>query len=218
MFINLNLYAGGPQKIHQSYHQANRPELCGNCAFTQNFHNRKSGEITVFFAACNYGNKRNEPLTSRNDFLSNFENKKAVVKSLAAELRTLGFQVFGCPCNADTKRVKTALEYLKKQPVILYADDTDILSLLLHHSHNIPDLQHIFLTEMTKKSDHQQHKCYSIRKVISQLIKREEPKLPCILLAHAFTGCDTTFIFKKLKNSKRPRNIADIFYKDGQNP
>ena len=133
-------------------------------------------------------------------------------------MRILGFQVFGCPYNADTKRVKTALEYLKDQPVILYADDTDILSLLLHHSHNIPDLKHIFLTEMTKKSGHQQHKCYSIRKVISQLIKREEPKLPYILLAHAFTGCDTTFIFKNLKNSKRPRNIADIFYKDGQNP
>ena len=27
-----------------------RPKLCGNCAFPQNFHTRKSGEITVFFA------------------------------------------------------------------------------------------------------------------------------------------------------------------------
>ena len=25
------------------------PKLCGNCAFTQNFHNRKLGEITVFY-------------------------------------------------------------------------------------------------------------------------------------------------------------------------
>ena len=29
---------------------ANRPKLCGNCAFAQNFHTRKLGEITVFFA------------------------------------------------------------------------------------------------------------------------------------------------------------------------
>ena len=29
---------------------ANRPKLCGNCAFPQNFHTRKLGEITVFFA------------------------------------------------------------------------------------------------------------------------------------------------------------------------
>ena len=27
----------------------NRPKLRGNCAFPQNFHTRKSGEITVFF-------------------------------------------------------------------------------------------------------------------------------------------------------------------------
>ena len=29
---------------------ANRPKLWGNCAFPQNFHTRKLGEITVFFA------------------------------------------------------------------------------------------------------------------------------------------------------------------------
>ena len=27
-------------------------KLCGNCAFPQNFHTRKSGEIMVFFAVC----------------------------------------------------------------------------------------------------------------------------------------------------------------------
>ena len=27
-----------------------RPKLCGNCVFPQNFHTRKLGEITVFFA------------------------------------------------------------------------------------------------------------------------------------------------------------------------
>ena len=27
-----------------------RPKLSGNCAFSQNFHTRKSGEITVFYA------------------------------------------------------------------------------------------------------------------------------------------------------------------------
>ena len=27
-----------------------RPKLCGNCAFPQNFHTRKLGEITVFIA------------------------------------------------------------------------------------------------------------------------------------------------------------------------
>ena len=106
-------------------------------------------------------------------------------------------------------------------------DDTDVLSLLLHHYYNTLDLKDIFLTEMTRKSDHQQRKCYSIRKVFSQLLKQGEPTLPYLLFSYAFTGYDTTSaiyqfgkssIFKKLKNSKQPRNIADIFYKDGQNP
>ena len=30
--------------------RANHPKLCGNCAFPQNFHASKSGEITVFYA------------------------------------------------------------------------------------------------------------------------------------------------------------------------
>ena len=30
--------------------EANRPKLCGNCTFPQNFHTKKLGEITVFFA------------------------------------------------------------------------------------------------------------------------------------------------------------------------
>ena len=29
--------------------RANRPKLCGNCAFQQNFHNRELVEITAFY-------------------------------------------------------------------------------------------------------------------------------------------------------------------------
>ena len=47
-------------------------------------------------------------------------------------MRILGFQVFKCPCDADTKIAKVAPKCSKKQPVTVHADDTDILSLLLH--------------------------------------------------------------------------------------
>ena len=33
-----------------------RPKLCGSCAFSQNFHTRKLGKITVFFAVPGYIN------------------------------------------------------------------------------------------------------------------------------------------------------------------
>ena len=34
----------------QFSYTANRPKLCGNCAFPQNFHSRKLGELMVFYA------------------------------------------------------------------------------------------------------------------------------------------------------------------------
>ena len=37
----------------------NRPKLCGNCAFPKNFHTRKSGEITVYFAVNRFSVSRN---------------------------------------------------------------------------------------------------------------------------------------------------------------
>ena len=138
-------------------------------------------------------------MTDRNTFLSNHKNLKTFVKGLAAKLRILGFQVSECSCDADTAIVKFALNS-KEQSVIVYADDTNIISLLLHHYHNKPNLEDIFLTAMTRKSDHQQSKYYSIRGIINQLLKR--------LFAPVFTGCDTTSavyqfgktsIFKKLK-------------------
>ena len=32
----------------------NRPKLCGNCVISQNFHTRKLGEFTVFYAVINF--------------------------------------------------------------------------------------------------------------------------------------------------------------------
>ena len=36
-----------------------RPKLCGNCAFPKNFHTKKLGEITVFFAVSFKGGSEN---------------------------------------------------------------------------------------------------------------------------------------------------------------
>ena len=33
----------------KSVNNVNRPKLCGNCTFPQNFRTRKLGEITVFY-------------------------------------------------------------------------------------------------------------------------------------------------------------------------
>ena len=39
---------------HSGKTQAIRPKLCGNCAFPQNFHTRKLGEITVLLTMVKY--------------------------------------------------------------------------------------------------------------------------------------------------------------------
>ena len=72
---------------------------------------------------------------------------------MPTKLRILGFRVFECHCDADATIVKVILKNSTEQPVIVYANDTDILSFLLHHCQNTPDLKDIFLTEMTGKSD-----------------------------------------------------------------
>ena len=154
-------------------------------------------------------------------FSFNYENK-----GLAAKLRILGSRVFECPCDADIAIVKKALKSSKEQPVIVYADDTDILSLLLHLYHSTPDLKDIFLAEMTRPSATQMLFNQRSYQTVS---KTRGPTLPYLLFAHAFTDCDMnstysaiyllgkTFIFEKLKHSKRLRNSADIS-KNGQNP
>ena len=41
-----------------------RPKLCGNCAFPQNFHTNKLGEISVFYASWTFDRVLNKPLLS----------------------------------------------------------------------------------------------------------------------------------------------------------
>ena len=120
-------------------------------------------------------------VTDRNTSF-NYENK-----GLAAKLRILGSRVFECPCDADTAIVKKALKSSKEQPVIVYADDTDILSLLLHLYHSTPDLKDIFLAEMTRPSATQMLFNQRSYQTVS---KTRGPTLPYLLFAHAFTDCD----------------------------
>ena len=55
--------------------RVNRPKLCGNCAFPQNFHNGKLGEITVFFT------ERSKNIDERNKYRFIFDFKKMKQKN-----------------------------------------------------------------------------------------------------------------------------------------
>lgn len=92
-----------------------------------------------------------------------------------------------CPSDADTTIVKVALEY-ENRPVTIFADDTDILCLVLHHLYILRDHGDIYLKNMTRKNDAELRPCYRIQDIIDA---SESVHVEYILFCHAFTGCET---------------------------
>ena len=69
----------------------------------------------------------------RDAFLTNNENKQALVNHLGIHLIKAGYQVKHASADADTLIAKTAIDAVQDQNVTLVADDTDLLCLLLFH-------------------------------------------------------------------------------------
>ena len=153
----------------------------------------------------------------RNEFLTNYTNKENFVTALAAKLEANGIKVVPCPSDADTTIVKVALDY-EKRPVTIFADDTDISCLLLHHIYILRDHGDIYLKNMTRKIDIKIRSCCRIQDIIDA---SENFHVEYMLFCHAFTGCETisaihmfgkTSILAKLKGSSKLKNIADQFF------
>ena len=81
--------------------------------------------------------KNDSPCTSnRSTVFSNYI-KANFVKFSGEKLRRNDFNVvIRCPMEADKTIIKTALTAVKDASVNVFADDTDILSLLSHHRTN----------------------------------------------------------------------------------
>ena len=124
--------------------------------------------------------------------------------------------------DAGTTIIKTTLTAAKDSPVNVFADDTDILSLLIHHMTNSStDVYNIYITNVKKE---QRRECYNVTDTLNAL---ENHVIKYLLFAHAFTGCDTTSainnfgktsLFKKLKDSVALTNIGDVFYEEFKTP
>ena len=93
-----------------------------------------------------------------------------------------------CPSDSDTTIMRTALETLSEQ-VTIWADDTEILCLLLHHVYFSNSKENIYLKNIRVECSKDKRICYNIQDVIAT-----NPKGPLghLLFAHALTGCDTT--------------------------
>ena len=116
-----------------SYHSVDIIVFDGYAPVTRDAINRnRSGTFSEIVEI-----KNNNPCkTDRSTFFSNYINKANFVIYLAEKLHKNGFNVIQYPMNADTKIIITALTVTKDSPVNVFVDDTDILSLLIHHMTN----------------------------------------------------------------------------------
>ena len=143
-------------------------------------------------------------------FLSNKTNKIKFISLLSHYLRADAQTVYNSSGDADTTIVTCALQFATQgNGVIIVADDTDIMVLLIHHwNTNMAD---VYLQSNAKKS---QKKIWKIRDLVATLggvIKAQ------LLFVHAWSGCDTTSatfgqgkttLLKKIKESNKLQQIS----------
>ena len=124
--------------------------------------------------------------TERERFLSNPTNKSSFIHQLSDTLQP-EFGVVIAEQDADLTIVLSALNTAKDKPVIVVADDTDIIVLLLYHFHE--NHKDVFFKPEPKWTSVKEGRCWDIR-LTQQLLGR--PLCNNLLLMHALTGSDTT--------------------------
>ena len=144
----------------------------------------------------------------QNVFLANDANKSRFITMLSKNLRRAGNKVVQCEEDADTQIVRCALELATTGvQVIVVADDTDVVLLLLYHwNDTMADIK--ITSERTKAA-------FSTKSFInshSTLLK------PYLLVLYSWTGCDTTSaiqmkgktsLLKKIEMSLQVRQMLD---------
>jgi len=121
-------------------------------------------------------------------FLANEQNKDSFIFLLLAAFSTVGIKSSQAPGDADTVIVSEALLHASttdSRSIIVFADDTDILAMLLYHATR--DMPAIYFLSEGKKTT--QDKCIHIQSLQAKLGPSMCQK---ILVLHAFGGSDTT--------------------------
>jgi cellobiose-specific phosphotransferase system component IIA len=120
-------------------------------------------------------------------FMSNMSHKQMLINLLAQHLRDAKFQTRQSQGDANTDVAAAAAVEIAGQgsPVVVYAEDTDILALLLYHWQ--PSMSPVFLKSDGKAKT--PGKCIDIG-ILQNRIGLDACRQ--ILVLHAFGGCDTT--------------------------
>ena len=131
---------------------------------------------------------RSEVNCKQSEFLSNNDNKTALIKALALKLRAKGHVVVECEGDADRTIAMKGIEVPRERKfATVIADDTDILVMLVHMWDQTMD--DLFLRHEARKSIKKDLEIISIKNVASSLPSHVKENL---LFIRAWGGCDTT--------------------------
>ena len=139
-------------------------------------------------------------------FLSNPDNKSALIGFLIDALDETGIEVVRCRADADVMIAQTAFtEALRGNSVRLWSDDTDLMVIILHllhsHSHSTDKMCkiHMFRPSTRTKVD------------LSTLSKTAPARtIRLILAVHAFSGSDTVSGTFGIGKTKLIKQLEDV--------
>ena len=153
----------------------------------------------------------------KEDFLSNNENKQALIHLVSTSMMDRGGHVIQAEGDADVEIVKAAVATSFYKTTCLIGEDTDLEVLLLHHA-----------SSNGKKIYFSSDKGGPTTVLDIKVIKKVLGNDICfnLLFLHAFTGCDTTsWIFgvgkksvlqKFIKNEATLNSCAKVFSSPNQ--
>jgi hypothetical protein len=171
-------------------------------------HMRRAGKVSRIAADVKL-ELSTEIVFDQDAFLANPRNKQSFINCLSDCLNASNIEVVRSIGDADTDIAASALKLADGgQTAVVWADDTDILALLINHrTQDMADI--CFLSEAKGKvKGRNDSKCISIAAVQQKLGSYASRH---ILVAHAFGGCDTTSaifgqgkgtVFKKVTQNK----------------
>lgn len=122
---------------------------------------------------------------TREAFLRNSTNKVQFITRLTRLLQEKGIATVQSSGDADVLIVKGAVDYATENEVVVFADDTDILILLMHHWNSY--MRDIYFSIEKLEGARRVQRQWNIRSVVES-----QPHADHILFAHAWGGCDTT--------------------------
>ena len=175
----------------------------------------KASEQRRRYATCdspNFTIQEDSPVTvTQQKFLSNSNNKKQLIQMLTNRLSKENIEVKSASADADTLILNTAIERSRTLRTTIIGEDVDFLVILTALA---PINNDIYF--LKPRSGRVKTKTYSSRSLQLQYKAVKE----FILLAHAFSGCDTTSsifgkgkkqLLKLLQNEPLVKDVINTF-------